>query len=79
VPIPPFIVDFACLSHGLIIELDGATHGDSDEVKYDEKRTPFLNEKGFVVHLVKNIEVYENLMGVLGGILILLKSQKVKP
>ena len=76
VPIPPYIADFACLSHGLVIEVDGATHGEGYEVEYDERRTAFLNSKGFAVHRVQNIDVLTNMTNVLDGILIILKQQR---
>ena len=46
-PVGPYIVDFACLTHKLIIELDGGQHAET--VTQDEARTHFLKEKGFQV------------------------------
>ena len=76
VPIPPYVADFACLSHGLVVEVDGATHGDAVEVSYDERRTQYLQSKGFAVHRVQNIDVLTNMTGVLDGILIFLHGLK---
>jgi very-short-patch-repair endonuclease len=76
VPVPPFIADFLCLSHKLIVEVDGATHGDQNEVLYDAKRTRFLENKGFRVHRVLNSDVYRSMTDVLDGILIALQGQK---
>jgi len=78
VPIPPYIVDFACLSHGLVVEVDGVTHGDAHEVHYDERRTRFLQTRGFAVHRVGNVDVLTNMSNVLDGILIVLKQQKLR-
>ena len=78
VPIPPYIVDFVCLSHRLVVEVDGATHGDADEVEYDERRTRFLQTKGFAVHRVGNVDVLTNMSNVLDGILIVLKQRKLR-
>ena len=36
-PIGPFIADFYCAEHGLIIEVDGAQHGDDPSI--DARRT----------------------------------------
>jgi very-short-patch-repair endonuclease len=72
VPIGSFIVDFLCHDAKLIIEVDGATHGDAHEVAYDEKRTAFLNERGYRVIRCFNSDVFENLTGVLDTILIAL-------
>jgi len=35
VPIAPYIVDFLCVEAKLIVEVDGATHGDDYEVRCD--------------------------------------------
>jgi very-short-patch-repair endonuclease len=75
VPVPPFVADFLCLSHLLIVEVDGATHGDQNEVQYDARRTQFLNDKGFRVHRVSNIDVFRSMTDVLDGILIILQEQ----
>jgi very-short-patch-repair endonuclease len=76
VPIPPYIADFVCLSHGIIVEVDGATHGDAHEIQYDERRTEFLKTKGFTVYRVSNYDVFTNMTGVLDGILLALEQQK---
>jgi Uncharacterized protein conserved in bacteria len=39
-PIGPYIVDFICMEHGLVIELDGSQH--SDQVAYDRERDAWL-------------------------------------
>ena len=46
-PIGPYIVDFACLSRKLLIELDGGQH--SEAIAYDEARTKFLEAQGYRV------------------------------
>lgn len=47
-PIGPYIVDFVCLSHGLVVEADGVTHDDID-VGYAAARDRFLRSRGFTV------------------------------
>jgi very-short-patch-repair endonuclease len=74
VPIEPFIADFVCHERMLIIEVDGATHGDAHEIRYDEKRTTFLNAQGYRVLRCNNADVYENLEGVLDTILLALRG-----
>ncbi len=78
VPIPPFIADFACLSHGLVVEVDGVTHGDQHEVLYDERRTQYMRTKGFTVHRVNSLDVFNHMTDVLDGILIILKQSKLR-
>jgi len=69
-PIGPFIADFACVDLKLVVEVDGATHSAEAEIAYDRRRTMFLEEEGWHVWRVWNNEIYENLEGVLEGLLI---------
>lgn len=46
VPIGPYIVDFACLRHKLIIELDGGQHADNVR---DIERNAWLGQCGYRV------------------------------
>jgi very-short-patch-repair endonuclease len=70
VPVGIYIADFLCAEAKLIVEVDGATHGDADEVAYDEKRTVYLQTQGYRVMRCWNADVFENLNGVLDTILI---------
>lgn len=67
-----YIVDFVCRQKKIIIELDGSQHADT--IKYDEKRTKFLEEKGYHVLRIWNDEVFTNIEGVLEAILNLLEA-----
>jgi len=60
-----FITDFYCAQDNLIIELDGEVHNNTIADDYDEKRTAFLNKKGFTVIRFENKMVFENLPSVL--------------
>jgi|SRR5215469_11479286 len=64
-PIGPYIADFACTSLGLVIELDGATHGSAEEIARDNRREGYLRYHGFRVLRFRNVAVYENLDAVL--------------
>ena len=55
-PIGPYVVDFVCLSHKLVIELDGGQH--ADQVAYDNKRTEYLEHFGFRVLRFWNTDVF---------------------
>jgi very-short-patch-repair endonuclease len=57
-PIPPFIVDFVCLSKKLIIEMDGEHH--EQQKHYDEKRTTFLESKGYRVYRITNHDFFNS-------------------
>ena len=52
-----YIADFACLSHQLVIEVDGGYHNTKDQQEIDKLRTEFLNEVGFRVLRFTNEEV----------------------
>jgi very-short-patch-repair endonuclease len=47
VPIDPYIVDFACLSIRLVIELDGGQH--AVHAERDAERTAWLESQGYRV------------------------------
>ena len=64
--IGPYIVDFAARLQGLVIELDGDTHG--HQLEYDHARTAFLNSQGFRVLRFTNTELRDNLEGILAVI-----------
>ncbi|QOZ22277.1 endonuclease domain-containing protein [Bradyrhizobium sp. CCBAU 51753] len=64
-PIDRYIVDFVTLDGKLIVEVDGATHSTTSEMKRDKVRTDVLEACGFLVVRVTNTDVYENLEGVL--------------
>jgi len=62
-PFGPYIVDFACLERGVVIEVDGGQHG--DDVAYDERRDQWLASQGFIVLRFWNHEVLNQTEGVL--------------
>jgi very-short-patch-repair endonuclease len=73
-PVGPFIADFLCHEKKLIVEVDGATNGDAHEVAYDEKRTLYLEARGYRVLRVQNHDVFTSLDDVLDGIVISLEA-----
>jgi very-short-patch-repair endonuclease len=66
-PFGDFILDFVCLEHKVIVELDGSQHADATAC--DNARSLFLEDAGFVVLRFWNNEVFENIEGVLTVIL----------
>ena len=46
-PIGPYIVDFVCFEHQLVVEVDGSQH--LDAAAYDEQRDCFLRTRGLLV------------------------------
>ena len=66
VPIGQFIVDFACLSHRLLIEVDGGQH--VERVAYDLARTRWLESRNYRLLRFWNIDVLKDIDGVLDTI-----------
>jgi len=66
VPIDPFICDFVARTPKLIIELDGGQH--AVRTVEDERRTRFLESRGYRVLRFWNNDVLENVEGVLSVI-----------
>jgi len=59
--IGPYIVDFLCPEHRLIIEVDGGQHNES---AYDDRRDAWLRDKGYEVLRFWNVDVLRNADGV---------------
>ena len=72
IAIDPYIVDFICTDHMLIIELDGGQH--TEQNSYDETRTSFLESRGYRVLRFWNNDVLANTEGVLDMIMAELKK-----
>jgi very-short-patch-repair endonuclease len=65
-PLGPYVVDFACLDPRLAIEVDGSQH--LEQVGYDERRTAWLQGRGFRVLRFAANDVLANTDGVLTAI-----------
>ncbi len=68
VPVGEYIVDFMCAEINLVIEIDGGQHNKPDNIEHDNKRTEFLNSKGYKVLRFWNNDIYENIDGVIAEI-----------
>ena len=68
-PYENVILDFFCVEHQLVVELDGSIHNDSEQSVYDEERTKFLNERGLRVVRFQNEEILKRLPNVLQKII----------
>ena len=62
-PIGRYIVDFICMEHRLIIEIDGGQH--AERVTYDQRRDAWLRNQGYTVLRFWNNDVMQELEGVL--------------
>lgn len=65
-PIGPFIADFACVEHKLVIEVDGSQHGEN--TAHDRERRWFLQNEGFRILRFWNEDVMRDLDAVLDAI-----------
>lgn len=66
VPLGRYVVDFACYSERLVIEVDGGQHGERKPA--DDLRTHWLESQGYRVVRFWNNEVLENPDGVVEAI-----------
>lgn len=60
-----FNVDFYCSSAKLVIEVDGNSHYQPGILEYDKDRTKYLEKMGLKVLRFTNIELEQNIEGVL--------------
>jgi very-short-patch-repair endonuclease len=63
-----YVVDFYCPEEKLVVELDGEVHFDEEAIKYDKKRTEFLESVGLTVIRFENNDVLKDTEYVLGKI-----------
>ena len=68
VPIGPFVVDFACLRHRIVVEVDGSGHAREDARARDARRDAYLAAQGFTVLRAWNDEVLRRLDAVIADI-----------
>jgi adenine-specific DNA-methyltransferase len=61
VPIGPYIVDFLCAEHRLIVEIDGGQHNENPR---DQARDATLSAHGYRILRFWNVDVMENMDGV---------------
>jgi len=64
-PIGPYVVDFVCHEHGLVVEVDGEQHGRNEQASKDRVRDRFLATKGYRVLRFGNGDVQQELESVL--------------
>ena len=64
VQIDRYYVDFACIAAGLVVEIDGDTHGADLAMSNDAVRDDYLNGRGFTVMRFSNRDVLSNAEGV---------------
>jgi very-short-patch-repair endonuclease len=60
-----YVVDFVCFSEKLVVELDGPQHQEAEAREHDERRTEWLESRGFRVIRFRNHEVDEDIHAVM--------------
>ena len=75
-PIGKYIADFVCLEAGLIVEIDGSQHADSES---DLARGAELKARGFRVLRFWNDEVLKDMDGVCDTIIAYVKDTGLQP
>ena len=63
-----YFADFACHRYRLVIEVDGAGHGEDRQISADAERTAYLNAQGYRVLRFWNNEVLKEIDGVMTAI-----------
>jgi very-short-patch-repair endonuclease len=63
-PLGGYIVDFYCPKAKLVIEIDGSQHFTKDAKEYDQVRDEFLKNMGLTVLRFTNLDVMENIDGI---------------
>ena len=64
-PIYRFILDFFCYQHRFVIEIDGDSHTAPDQLRYDQARTEWLQQRGLRVIRFTNRDIDADIEGVL--------------
>jgi len=64
----PYVVDFVCFSHKLIVELDGPQHSESDAQRHDARRSDWLASRGFRIIRFWNHQLDEEIHSVVESI-----------
>ena len=75
VPLASYIVDFCCLEHRLVVEVDGNQHGLDANRNADRERTFVLSTHGFRVLRFSNRDVMTAIDVVLDTILAALEDR----
>ena len=52
-----YIVDFYCYQAKLVVELDGSQHCEPEAILYDQRRTAYLQQQGYCVLRISNMDV----------------------
>lgn len=71
-----YVLDFFAPRSKLAIEVDGDSHFTADAMQYDSGRTAYFEQFGIEVLRFTNLEIFENIEGVLEVIQAAVKRRK---
>src|SRR5574341_241093 len=74
-----YIVDFYCPEQSLVIEVDGDSHADAEQIQKDQRRDRYLQSIGLRVVRYKNDDIMKNLDGVLEDLQTRVSSGSTSP
>ena len=77
-PFRGYYLDFVCIGRTLVVELDGAQHGEPLQAEHDGVRDAVLMKAGFKVLRFWNSEVRTNIDGVMRTILAELSDRPAR-
>jgi very-short-patch-repair endonuclease len=77
--IGPYIVDFYCSEQSLVIEVDGDSHADADQIPKDQLRDRYFQSLGLHVIRYINDDIMKNLDGLLENLAERLSSGSTSP
>lgn len=78
-PIWRFIADFYCAEAKLVIEIDGDSHAEPDQIQYDAAWTEWLEMREYKVVRFTNNDIYKHLNDVLKEIYIVCEERVSQP
>lgn len=70
VPIGPYIVDFACPTHRIVVEVDDSQHAEAEQAERDETRSAYLTASGWITLRFWNDDVIRDIDNVCQHIVI---------
>jgi very-short-patch-repair endonuclease len=74
-PIDRFIVDFYCAEAKLLIEIDGGSHLQKEQMEYDQARTEYLEYLGYKVIRFTNDDVRYNINAITDEIIRVIEKR----
>ena len=77
--IGPYIVDFYCPEQSLVIEVDGDSHANADQIVRDQLRDKYFQSLGLRVIRYFNDDIVKNVAGVLEDLAEKLASGSTSP